>query len=70
MATVALPISDRVSTSVFLRPMRSPIWAKMTPPMGRIKKVSEKESQERIRPMTGSTIGKKILLNTSAAAVP
>jgi hypothetical protein len=33
----------------------------MTPPMGRIKKVSEKESQERIRPMNPASNTASIL---------
>ncbi len=40
MATVAPPISESVTTRVFLRPIRSPMWEKMIPPNGRMKKVS------------------------------
>ncbi|MNT29964.1 hypothetical protein D3C72_1657320 [compost metagenome] len=69
MSTVAPPISDRVITRVFLRPMRSPMCEKIKPPSGRMKKVSENVRYDSISPTTGSLVGKNTLLNTSAAVV-
>ena len=40
IAKVAMPIIIRATTSIFLRPTRSPKWPKTTPPSGRATKPS------------------------------
>ncbi len=66
---MAPPISDKVITKVFLRPMRSPMCEKIKPPSGRMKKVNEKVRYDSISPTTGSEVGKNTFPNTSAAVV-
>ena len=70
MPTVARPMMVSVMTSVFLRPMRSPMWANTTPPTGRIRKASAKEASDSIWLATGSADGKKSGAKTMLAIVP
>ena len=58
------------TTSIFLRPMRSPKWPKMTPPSGRATKPTPNAAKASSVPMKGLASGKNSLGNTSAAAVP
>ena len=59
-----------VSTSIFLRPIRSPKWPKMKPPSGRVTNPAAKVAKESMVPTSGSTVGKNWPLKTSAAIVP
>src|SRR6266545_5412471 len=68
MANVAAPISTRLSTSNRLRPTRSPKCPNTRPPIGRAPKpIAYVRNASRV-PVSGSAVGKKSLLNTSAAA--
>jgi len=73
MRKVATPMIIMVATSVFLRPTRSPMCPKISPPTGRatnpaakVAKVAKASSV----PTAGSAPGKKSLGNTRPAAVP
>ena len=70
MRAVPTLINESVSTKVLLRPIRSPIWAKITPPRGRMKNGSANERYANSSEIKGSEAGKKSLLNTNAAAEP
>ena len=64
-----MPMSTRASTSVRLRPMRSPKWPNRMPPTGRAMKPKAKVEKERINPTAGVASGKNAAGKTSAAAV-
>ena len=70
MAKVDRPMISMVSTSIFLRPTRSPKWPKMKPPSGRVTKPAAKVAKAIMVPTSGSKVGKNWLLKTSAAIVP
>jgi hypothetical protein len=70
MSIVATPIRVSVMTSVFLRPMRSPMWLKITPPIGRTTKASANDANVSIELTSGSSLGKKCTLKTAVAIVP
>ncbi len=68
MAKVDTPISIRLSTSSFLRPIRSPKWPKTMPPTGRAMKPTANVAND-FRVPSGSP-GKNTVGNTTAAATP
>ncbi|MNT63020.1 hypothetical protein D3C72_2007920 [compost metagenome] len=70
MSTVQMPISSRLSVNMDLRPTRSPKWPNRMPPMGRASMPLANAANAASVPVAGSNCGKKILLNTRAAAVP
>ena len=59
-----------VTTSIGLRPSRSPRWPKRTPPIGRVTKPAANVVNAASVPVSGSNFGKNSALNTSAAIVP
>ena len=61
---------DSVITSVFLRPTRSPMWAKTMPPIGRIRNASANEASASNWLVTGSSEGKNSLPKTMDDMVP
>ena len=63
-------MSRSVTTSTLLRPSLSPKWPKTTPPSGRATNPTAYVANASSVPTSGSKPGKKILLKTSAAAVP
>jgi hypothetical protein len=67
---VATPMISRDSTSIDLRPTRSPKCPKTMPPSGRAAKPTAYVLNARRVPTSGSASGKKSLSKTSAAAVP
>ena len=70
MAAVEAPIRLRVITRVFLRPMRSPMWLKMMPPIGRTTNASAKEASDSRVLVSGSSDGKNSGPKTMPASVP
>ena len=70
IAKVDTPISSRLSTSSFLRPMRSPKWPNTSPPNGRATKPMAKVASDWSVPIVGSEAGKKTEGKTTAAATP
>ena len=69
MTTVAMPMVSSEATSVFLRPMRSPKWPKTIEPIGRATKATPKTANDCSSEIVGSALAKKIVGNTSTAAV-
>ncbi len=65
-----MPINSSVATRTHLRPSRSPKWEKIRPPSGRAAKPTAYVLKEAMNPTAGDTSGKKMSLNTNAAAVP
>ncbi|MCY1560456.1 hypothetical protein D9M68_975890 [compost metagenome] len=61
------PIISRLTTSTFLRPIRSPRMPKTTPPSGRARKPAAKVPSASSVAMKGSAALKKSLSNTSTA---
>jgi hypothetical protein len=59
-----------VTTSIGLRPSRSPRWPKSTPPIGRVTNPAAKVVNAARVPVSGSKLGKNSALKTSAAIVP
>ena len=70
MAVVASPITVSASTSIGLRPRRSPRCPAITPPMGRARKPTAKVAKEASTPAASLPEGKKAGPSTSAAAMP
>jgi len=70
MANVETPIISRVSTSIFLRPTRSPKCPMITAPIGRATYATPKVASESRVAVDGSLSGKNTLGNTSPAAAP
>jgi hypothetical protein len=66
MRNVAIPINNRVTTRVDLRPTRSPNQPKNAPPIGRAAKPTKFVVNARIVPANGLKLGKKSLPNTDA----
>jgi hypothetical protein len=67
---VANPIMSRVTTSMGLRPMRSPKCPNIAPPNGRATKPTPKVAKESKVPIRGVCSVKNTCGKTSAAAVP
>ena len=59
-----------VTTSIGLRPRRSPRWPNTMPPIGRVTKPAAKVVNAARVPVSGSNFGKNSALKTSAAIVP
>ena len=59
-----------VRISMLFRPMRSPKWPKITPPIGRAMKPIANVVYASNVPTVGSNVGKKSLLKTRLANVP
>ncbi len=59
-----------VTTSIGLRPSRSPRWPNSTPPIGRVMKPAANVVNAASVPVSGSNFGKNSELKTSAAIVP
>jgi hypothetical protein len=70
MRTVAAPMVMRDSTSIFLRPMRSPKWPNTTPPTGRARNPTPNVANDSRVPTRGLEFGKNSSGKTRAAAVP
>ena len=59
-----------VTTSIGLRPRRSPRWPKSTPPRGRVMNPAANVVNAARVPVSGSNFGKNSELKTRAAIVP
>ncbi len=70
IAKVDTPINSRVEIRVFLRPMRSPKWPNSTAPTGLAMNATANVANDATVPAVDPSAGKKIVGNTSAAAVP
>ncbi len=70
MPTVAAPIIVSDSTSIDLRPMRSPKWPMTTPPIGRAMKPTANVANAARVPANVDAPGKNCGPITRAAAVP
>jgi hypothetical protein len=70
LSTVATPIISSDTTSMGLRPSRSPKWPKTIPPSGRARNPAPNVANASIVPRNGPTSGKNSRGKTSAAAVP
>jgi hypothetical protein len=70
MQNVAPPVSNRVRTSIDLRPIRSPKWPMTAAPMGRTRKPAANADREARVAASGEASGKNKRGNTIAAAVP
>ncbi len=69
MRVDATPISTSESTSMRLRPIRSPRCPATIPPMGRARNPTPYAANDERRPTAGVWFGKNWLPNTSADAV-
>ena len=69
MQNVATPIVISETSSIDLRPSRSPKWPKSTAPMMRARYAEAKVRNDKIVPTAGLSSGKKTLSKTSADAV-
>ncbi|SLH24045.1 Uncharacterised protein [Mycobacteroides abscessus subsp. abscessus] len=69
-AKVAAPISSSATTSIFLRPIRSPKCPMTMPPSGRATKPTAKVANDRMVASQGSTPEKNKGANTTAADAP
>src|SRR3954447_11943210 len=70
MQNVATPMITSVSTSIDLRPSRSPKCPNTTPPSGRATNPTAYVPNAASVPLRGEKVGKNRTLKTSAAAVP
>lgn len=70
MATVDRPMSSSETTSMDVRPIRSPQWPNTTEPSGRDMNATANVEKAASVPASGSRAGKNAVLSTSAAAVP
>ena len=69
MMKVEIPMVERATTSVRLRPMRSPKWPKAIDPIGRATNAMANVASDASTDVAGSDAGKKSFGNTSTAAV-
>jgi hypothetical protein len=69
ISTVATPMVRSEATRVPLRPMRSPKCPKTIEPTGRAMKATPKTAKEASLATAGSSLAKKMVGNTSTAAV-
>ena len=70
ISAVPTPMISSVSSSIFLRPMRSPKWPKIRPPTGRARKPTAKVPNAANCAAGPSRPLKKSLSKTRPAAVP
>ncbi len=70
IAAVPTPMISSVSSSIFLRPTRSPKWPKISPPTGRARKPTAKVPKAANCAVGPLSPLKKSLSKTSPAAVP
>jgi len=70
MRNDATPITNIVTISIFLRPIRSPKCPNRMPPSGRARYPAAKVPKENSTEVSGSSPAKKTVGKTMAAAVP